>query len=237
MKSLSLNWFTEDPLDAEYKQYILLAYLQYVADDFKLDKLYPDLGELIAHYKSLYAFHEQKNLLFQSFPERISEIDLKNFRVAYQKVASDNALMREIMKTVEFALPLLNDQIKEGKKIYDRFEGFISLSAVGIIPIYKDDGYLMLKCREAKEINVYHYRITFFEHNDDQYRGIHTQLIQVYEQTLTTHFESIKKDLLLKFKELPNPATFVAISECDLPIDETLLPISKRKLAMAINQS
>jgi hypothetical protein len=68
MKTLSSNWFFEDLLDLEYKKYVLLAYLQDVDKHFTQIKLYPQLNELVNHYRLLKRFMDQKNNLYLDFP-------------------------------------------------------------------------------------------------------------------------------------------------------------------------
>ncbi|MBK6833207.1 MAG: hypothetical protein IPG89_02580 [Bacteroidetes bacterium] len=53
MGKLSKDWLTEQHIDLELKQYVLLAYLQEVKESYQATKIYPYLGELIEHYKNL----------------------------------------------------------------------------------------------------------------------------------------------------------------------------------------
>ena len=53
MSKLSKDWLTEQHIDLELKQYVLLAYLQEVKESYKAAKIYPYLGDLIEHYKNL----------------------------------------------------------------------------------------------------------------------------------------------------------------------------------------
>jgi hypothetical protein len=43
-------------------------------------------------------------------------------------------------------------------------------------------------------------------------------------------FENIKLDLVKRYKHLPNPATYLVESKYVLPLEETLLPIAKKKV-------
>ena len=52
ISNLNRDWVTEGNLDVEYKKYLLLAYLQFVQQNFSQKKLYPPLSELIEHYRS-----------------------------------------------------------------------------------------------------------------------------------------------------------------------------------------
>ena len=67
MPSLSTNWITEKHIDFEYKKYVLLAYLQHVSAHFTENKLYPDLSELITHYRNVLSLKENKQTMFDSF--------------------------------------------------------------------------------------------------------------------------------------------------------------------------
>ena len=48
MRNLEKDWLTAGLVDFEYKKYVLLAYLQSVKTNFKEQKLYLDLVDLLA---------------------------------------------------------------------------------------------------------------------------------------------------------------------------------------------
>src|SRR5688572_10610908 len=105
MISLSNNWITEKLIDFEYKKYLLLAYLQEVNRHFGLNKLYPDLSELISHYHNTKALKENKKQLFESFPSRVKAIDVQRFFLEYEKLLSDDKIMQEIESIIDCSLP------------------------------------------------------------------------------------------------------------------------------------
>jgi hypothetical protein len=41
--------------------------------------------------------------------------------------------------------------------------------------------------------------------------------------------------LIKNYKDLPNPATYLVVSEMDLPMEFTFLPVAKMKLSKMIN--
>ena len=63
MKSLSLNWICESPIDFEYKQLLLLSYLKESHDLFKERKLYPALTDIISHIKNLEVWDHKREFL------------------------------------------------------------------------------------------------------------------------------------------------------------------------------
>jgi len=234
MTTLSKNWITEHHIDFEYKKYVLLAYLQKVSEEFTEQRLYPSLSELIEHYRNLKELKSSKQQLFSNFKTSLSSFDLEQFKLIYEKIAADDAVMQELESIVDFSMPQFERYLHDGKKIYDFIEEHISISPVGIIPINNDFGYLMLKEVSRAETRVYKYEITLFESPSERYRGLHVNFVATYEKSLLNTFESIKSDLIRYHKNLPNPATFVVESDLAIPFEETFLPIAKRSLMKRI---
>jgi len=235
MDKLSENWITEKHIDLEYKRYVLLAYLQHVSERFEEVRLYPALSELVNHYRNLVALKESKKNLLDSFPEKLSQADLHNFKLVYEKLCEDDKLMQELQSIIEFSIPQFQKHLSEGKKIYDFIESKIMIFPVGIMPLNFDAGYLMLKSGNQSETRVYEYQITIFEQSTERFRGISMQYIASYEKTLNNTYENIKRDLIMYNKNFPNPATYVVETELILPIDDTLLPLAKRSLVKYIS--
>lgn len=235
MDKLSENWITEKHIDLEYKRYVLLAYLQHVSERFEETRLYPALSELVNHYRNLIALKESKKNLSDSFPEKLTQTDLNNFKLVYEKLCDDDKLMQELQSIIEFSIPQFQRHLSEGKKIYDFIESKITIFPVGIMPIHFDEGYLMLKSGTQSETRVYEYHITIFEQSTERFRGISIQYVASYEKTLNNTYENIKRDLLMFNKSFPNPATIVVETDLVLPIDDTLLPLAKRSLVKYIS--
>ena len=235
MDKLSENWITEKHIDLEYKRYVLLAYLQHVSERFEETRLYPALSELVNHYRNLIALKESKKNLSDSFPEQLTQTDLNNFKLVYEKLCDDDKLMQELQSIIEFSIPQFQRHLSEGKKIYDFIESKITIFPVGIMPIHFDEGYLMLKSGTQSETRVYEYHITIFEQSTERFRGISIQYVASYEKTLNNTYENIKRDLLMFNKSFPNPATYVVETDLVLPIDDTLLPLAKRSLVKYIS--
>lgn len=236
MEKLSENWITEHHIDFEYKKYMLLAYLQHVSERFDETRLYPALGELVKHYRNVVDLKNQKKNLFDSFPEKLSQADFTNFKLVYEKLASDDSLMQEIESIIDFSIPKFEFYLSEGKKIYDFIESKIEIFPVGIVPIHFDAGYLFLRSGTDSPTRVYEYQMTIFQGPEERYRAISMQFIMAYEKTLRNTYENIKYDLVFYNRNLPNPATYVIETELVLPIEDTLLPLAKRSLVKFISQ-
>lgn len=234
MKQLSVNWFYEGLLDEEYKRYVLLAYLQYVKRHFDGNKLYPYLGELVRHYSELKKFQQNRQLLTDQMPRRIEGLDVKRLQLIYKQILQDDDALLTIERIVRFALPEIKKSLDDGGELYDLIEGNITLRPVGILPLHKKEGYLILSSKETGYL-VYNYNISAITHLDEHYAGIHVSFLDAYEHKIGMSLIGVKAELIKKFRELPNPATYVAESRLSLPINETFLPMAKKMLLQQVS--
>jgi hypothetical protein len=230
MKSLKPNWFFENLADFEYKKYVLLAYLQDVHSQFNETRLYPALSDLVFHYRNLTSFIDQKQAIYTSFPERLTEVDMQQLRMKFTKVISNDELMDHLEEVVSFSIPELKKHLDEGKEIYDFIEHEISLTPVGILPIYRKEGYILVRDGDLPEIRVYEYAVKFFRHDEEDFRSVHTEYLTSYRRGIVNTSENIKIDMIRSRKKLPNPATFSVESAYEFPLEETILPVTKRML-------
>lgn len=235
MKTLSHTWFAEGYIDFELKKYTLLAYLQEIHRHFDQQKLYPQLADVIMHYNNLLAFKQNKQFLQQHFPKRLNQLDMKNLEMLYQSIIDDDDLMKELEDIIGYAIQTMDHTIKDGTEIYEFVEEKINIFPVGLIPLETNEGYFFLSDGKARDTRVYQYRLSFFEKHDEKYRSIKTEFVAEWERNFVNTYESIKAELLRKKTELPNPAVYGIETDLQFPIDETLLPIAKRRLARYIS--
>lgn len=230
MKTLSVNWLTDGLADFEYKKYILLSYLQTAKSAFSEQRLYPFLSDLIMHYRNLVQVKEDKKLVYEQFPQRISRADFEKLELVYQKIVEDDETMKQLEEIIQFAVPLLSEAVEEGKELYEFVERHMEINPVGITPIYQNEGYLFIDIYPKKQTQIYLYQITVFENTYEKYRGIHTRHLETVSRGLTDTYENLKLRLARENQELPNPATFAVVAKIPAPLEHTLLPVAKRTL-------
>lgn len=235
MKSLGPNWMIENLIDFEYKKYELLAYLQAVKQEFKDEKLYPALSDLIAHYNNLLTIKNNKQQMSESFKKILSKIDVEKLKLIYESTEQDPAVINEIEEIINFSIPQLQNSLKEGKEIYSTIEGDMQIEPIGITPLNTDEGYMFICDGKQHDTHVHQYKITFYEHANEQYRGIHTDYITSFAYSYINTFENVKLQLIKENKELPTPAVFAISSDKQYPLDESFMPIAKRTLVRYIS--
>lgn len=234
---LNEDWLTNGLIDFEYKKYLLLAYLKEIQNHFEAKKLYPFLSELVFHYNNLVRLKENKNLLYENFPQKLSRADFEKLKLSYQKIIQDSELMKVIEEIIYFAIPKLEEGLNIGADIYEEVARHIVIEPIGIAPLFNDEGYLFICEFNKNSIHIFRYHITTFKASEEQYKGIHTELLDVKERNLVNTLERIKIELIRTNKSMPNPATFAAIAKLYCPLEETLLPITKRMLMKQLGQA
>lgn len=227
---LSEIWFIENYIDFELQQYRLLAYLKEINRLFRENKLYPPLSDIIFHYNNLAAFQDGKKLLEDQFPQKLDQVNLQKLELVYGKILSDDQLMQELEKITRYALEEMKHTIDNGAEIYEFVENQTCIEPVGILPLYKNEGYMLLRQGSRPEVNAYTYTVTLFEHKDARYKGVRMEYIDTWKYTVTNTYEYIKRQIVKAVRALPYPAVFRVESALSVPLEETLLPIAKRML-------
>lgn len=235
MEKLKHDWLTEGLIDFEYKKYILLAYLKDIRKRFNLNQLYPFMSDLVFHYRNILKVKESKKLMYENFPETLTKADFKKLQLTYKKVINDGEVMQALDDIISFALPRIQSALDDGKEIYEFVEENIEIVPIGLMPIYEQEGYLFINQDSVKDVSVYRYQITLFEHAEEKYRSVTTKFLINDIKNISRSYEAIKIDLIRQFSELPNPATYLALSKLKFPLEETILPVAKRMLVRNIS--
>jgi len=207
MERLRPGWFLHGLWDEEYQRYRLLAYLKHVQVAFFAQRLYPPLSDLIESYE-----------------------ELRSLAQAQQNTAVLEESTDTLYKIIQFAIPKLEESIQEGQQIYDLIERHLQVEVVGLIPLYKAEGYLFLRRGGEKVVRAYRYEIRPIQDKEGLV-GIRLEPVEEFVfSILATPFTILRERLLKAHKDLPTPLTLVVESPLEVPLQETLLPIIKRNL-------
>jgi hypothetical protein len=237
MSSLKNNWLTENHIDFEYKKYMVLGYMQDVKIHYERNELYPILTDVIAHYKNLKKIKDNANQIKKGFSKEVTGIDWQKMELIHKQENIPDNLFQELELIIDFAMPLFADKINAGKQIYDDVEQNLSLSMVGITPLRKEEGYLIINTNYQKEIYVYQYGFSVLQNPQENSKQLLTEYVSTYTYSINNTFEKIKQDLIFTRKDLPNPAVYAIKSKLAAPFSQTLLPIVKRFFMMKFANS
>jgi hypothetical protein len=110
---ISTTWYFEPPIDFEYKQYVLLSYLQVVDKSFIEKKLSPHYLYLEKILNELYIFNES----FDGIKKTFDRNRYIYFNDNYKLEGENNQIIYEIKEIVDFSIPQVTNRIDLGKTI------------------------------------------------------------------------------------------------------------------------
>ena len=233
MEPISLEIFFDSETDWEMNQYRILAGIKAARAEFDRKKIYPSLATLIKLKRELNQIKEERNCLNQQFPRQIKGFDTKEQKVIYDSAENINLdeNIEVIFGLIDWAVPYINEAIEEGIVLFDFVENNLSLEQVGIMPMYKDEGYFMITDNIAVELQVHRYECTLFSSGKEKFRTLKTELVKSKKQGIIKELpENIKLEIIKERTDLPNPAIFLLNSDLEFPFIETMLPVAKRKM-------
>jgi len=231
MNRMSLDTFISGERDLELNQYKVLGGLKEYRAEFNKKKLYPAIADLVNLADQLQEIIKQKNNLEISFPKYIKEYDVKNKKIIYDSLEKLSPNIEFLFDLVEWALPKITEAIEEGLAIHEYVDENLSIEQVGILPLYKEEGYFIIPDNVGLILQIHRFECSLFSSEIEKFRALKTKFIKTIEKVVIDKTpETIKLDLIKEFEDLPNPATFVCETDLDFPFTETIFPIAKRKL-------
>lgn len=231
MQGLRLEHFIGAGHDFERAQYEVLGRLQQVRQAFSRNIVYPHLADLVKLYGSLNNIIDNLEQVRDQLSGDIKAVDLETPQIIRQQPALGPKQVDHVEELIRWALPAIQEAIEEGRTIYEFVEENLSLEEVGIVPSYTEEGYVILPDRKARQLHILRYTLSVFTQADERYRSLQTTYVKSLPRGhVSPAPRSIKLDLVDEQPDLPNPATYFIDTDLDFPYEETVLPVSKRKL-------
>lgn len=224
---LNFQWITEHPLDAECKRYLVLAYVQNIQKKFSSEILFPHLSDLIAHIRHLDTISEGFKILQSDFPKELTGFHTKTLSAVYSKKIDEEHIFSFVHELIEFAKPRLSETASTGTGIIEEVENHLQWQTIGLLPVIRDEGYLILSIDGISKVNVFRYALSSLSLASEKSRALSMNWVMSDTLSLSNSPQSIKLNLIRKFPDLPNPATFFCTSLKTWPMEETLLPVTK----------
>ncbi len=230
MEALSLELFTQVGIDFEVRQYRTLDALKNIKRNFSHNKLYPHLSQLIDLFNNLKTVVERIDQMEQNMPREIKKIDLKNKKITYQLLHSDYKHLQSVKDIINWAMPFINQTIREGVTIYEFVDENFNVEQVGIRPTYTVEGYVFIPDNNNSQLLLFRYELSIFTGPTDRYRSLKTRFLRSVDvREAQVPPSSLKMELVRENQDLPNPATYAFNTDLNFPFEETLFPVARRK--------
>ncbi|HEX9614621.1 MAG TPA: hypothetical protein VGA55_03915 [Bacteroidota bacterium] len=231
MHQLSMETFLGAGQDPESNQYRVLQGLKALTGEFSQNRLYPTLSELIDLLNSLTSLIQEAASLDQQIPKQLKQVDMKNKRLHYEPPDLNRSDVQHVIELIRWAMPLIQKAIEEGTEIYDFVDENISVEEVGILPMYREEGYYFVPEHSQALLHLLRYEASLYTSGSERFRTLKTNIVDTVPQgPVHASPETLKLELIGRIKDLPNPATFLCETSLEFPFHATILPVAKRKL-------
>lgn len=230
------SWLTEGLMDAEYKEYVLLAWLQKVKQDLQGSRLYPALANVIDKHRELTAIKKGLEQGKESGP--VIGLDFAKMQLLRAQMTHPSSMEDYLQDVIGRALPHLDATMQEGKMLYDLIDSKVIFGPIGIQPLHINEGYLIVTHGESadRKLIAYRYNKSRITRGGDAFLELNLQCVESRSLSRLETANGIKWSLIRRYRELPQPATYHVHMEWAIPIEPTLLPIARRRLLQEIAQ-
>jgi hypothetical protein len=218
---MSTDWIFEGVIDSELKEYVLLGYFQKLNKQLEEMKVYPMFTEITLHLANIRNLLLKGQILYtdKSLSTIDDELTITDFKVKDKPSLTENEEV-ELRKILKYSETKLQDYFDIIKSVWT-----IVYDSIEVVSITNEDnleskkGYFYTKSNNL--INIWEYNIR--KNKGD----IKTTFKKIEDTNYFTHLISTKNNL----------PTFYIHYEKEVPFEETLLPLMKRKVMSYIFQS
>ncbi len=117
---LKIDWYLDQPIDFEYKNYILLDYIQSLDKSYQLHQLSPYLLWTERMVIELREFNQRKKDFFNFFERKKLIVD--NGKLSLKTVGlSETEEIKTIIELIDYSTPLLESKVKLGYKLLSKY--------------------------------------------------------------------------------------------------------------------
>jgi hypothetical protein len=236
--NLDSDWIFQDPIDFEHKKYILLGYLKKMDDILGQNKIYPAFIEVSLQLASLQTLIKENIILStnKKFLTYDDEVLLKELIAKPAPKVSDHE-KEEVDRIIKYS----------AKKFYEYFsifKGYWQMTYEIITHTIKRNkkyfdykyGYLIYYTNTDNQVYVWEYTLADAEPIGDE-QNIKVNLIYNGPKKGLTLNQIIDNFSSYSDTQKKKAPVYDFKSEKEFPVNETLLPLFKRKLVGHVYQS
>lgn len=235
---METDWLFQEPIDFEHKRYVLLAYFKKIDELLLQNKIYPTFIELSLHLASLQTLIKENVILStnKTFLSCDDEVLLKELTA--KSIPELNGVEKEeVDKITKHSTNQFLDYFSVVKSywatIYESIDMTIKRNRKYLT---KSKGYIVYTHPNNNHIHVWEYNNTLIEFSEYEY-NVKIKLIYEGDKKELSLNKVIEEYSTFNEKEVKIAPVFDFKSTKEYPIDETLVPLFKRRLLAHIYQS
>ena len=232
---MNTDWMFEKPIDREHKEYKLLSYFQKMGEKLDNLELYPGFIELSLHLANVQTLIKDRKLLYTN--KRFSSVDdellVKDLKIKDVPEMS-NEEYQEFVQILTYTAPRMLQYFGVAKAVWESVFDSINLKVKkNIKNILSPKGYFYYINEDI--INIWEYEKKPAAKGSPESKVFVNLIYSDNKNDLTIPkiISTFSQWNLENKSKLP---VVEMISKGDFPINETLLPLFKRKLISYVDQ-
>lgn len=234
---MDTDWMFEKPIDREHKEYKLLSYFQKMGE--KLDKmeLYPGFIELSLHLANVQTLIKEKKIIYtnKKFATVDDELLVKDLKIRDVPEMSEDEY-HEFIQILTYSAPRMFEYFGIAKSVWELVFDSVNLKVrKNTKNILSPKGYFYYTDEKTKKWYIWEYEKKSAAKGSPE-KIIVVNLIYSEEKnelTIPKIISTFSKWNLEGGSKMP---VVEMTSRGDFPINETLLPLFKRKLISYVEQ-
>lgn len=238
---MELDWIIQQPIDLEYKQYLVLDYVKKVEEKLDRFELYPSFQELTIHYSSMSrVLSDGQFITLKRIPEDIDDEILLTDLVYNTIRTKGDEESNEILKIAEFASDKFKNLFMVSKTLWSLINDSISIKQVINEKSIKEDktGNGFIHFIYKNEMYVYQFNIIRITDKTMENKCLIEKIYQggdynlekiidennVYGKVNKIYVDELKKE------DIKNIPIFEMLISENFPMEGCLLSLIKRRV-------
>jgi hypothetical protein len=226
MAEMRPNWFLEDPIDFEYKYYVLMAYLMKVKENFNKPGFERYFKNLLSVKRDLESFI--KNTEFsQKTLAKMTEEDRDNF---YNILDRNLDRIGEIEEIAKNSVITIDNFLEENNEFYEKYNSLVDVESH--CPKYNlwDQGFLIIRKKGEETMRIFTWFFSIVKiAQKENVALLMTELLDPLCET-TQDIKKIRKFLKSNIKDFSDQYDCLLVAEiCDEIDMEIGTELSKEK--------
>jgi hypothetical protein len=235
---METDWLFEKPIDQEHKEYKLLSYFQKMGEKLDNMELYPGFIEISLHLASIQTLIKDKKLIYtdKKFDTIDDELLVKDLKIK-QIPEMNQEESQEFNSILKFSAPRMMEYFNIAKSVwavvFDTIEVKIKKNKKNLLT---NKGYFFYYEKKTNNLYVWEYNVTPASRGSMEKKTLVNLIYSEPKGKLT--IPKIINTLSQWSDEAERSTLPVFEMKCSdiFPINETLLPLFKRKLISYVNQ-
>ena len=226
MSEMRPYWFLEDPIDLEYKYYVLMAYLMRVKENFNKPGFERYFKNLLSIRKDLESFI--KNTEFsQKTLAKMTDEDKNHF---YNMLDKNLDSIEEIEEIAKNSVVTIDDFIEKNNQFYEKYNSLVDVESYCAKYNLWDQGFLIIRKNGEENMRIFTWFFSIVKISQKENVALlMTELLDPLCET-TKDINKIRKFLKSNIKDFSTQYDCVLVAEiCDDIDMEIGTELSKEK--------